>query len=296
MSGTLCIIIILLARVAQQYTNKRAGLAMPTSFWGNFRYFLQLHGFATLLTAVLLLVTNEWDRIDLPTLGISALSGVMLVVVNACILYSVKEGTLVLVTMFSSAGVIIPCLAGIVLYDERMSLIQWVGLGLFLVSSYLLIGDSKKSHAAFSAKSVLLLIGALLSNGIVMLLQTVFSRTVVNGSVTAFSFLSFLIPILLLAAIMLGMKLRNPEECREPADKKLIWIALVSAVALFAVNQFATIAANQVEPVVLFTFINGGNTIIAAGVDALMFRQKPTVKGVIGILVGILAMILVKAF
>lgn len=251
---------------------------------------------AAVLALILLLISGEFLKIDLPTIIYSGLSGIALVIASACGLYAQQAGTMALTSMFSTAGLIIPCIAGIVLYDEKMSLMQWLGILIFLASSLLLISSSKNMNSKFSFKTVLLLLGSLISNGVTMTLQTMFKREIAEGSVTAFSFLSFIIPALILLIFMGGYKLKKPTHCQEKMEKKLVMFAGISAISLFVVNQFATMATDSVQPVVLFTFINGGYTIIAAVVGALLFKEKFTVKSVLGIILGIGALIIVKAF
>lgn len=54
-------------------------------------------------------------------------------------------------------------------------------------------------------------------------------------------------------------------------------------------------AAATISPVILFTFINGGSTIIGAIVAAAVFKEKLTVKSVVGILLGIISLVVIKA-
>ena len=295
MSGTQCIIIILFVRVIQQYTSKRSSMLIPSSLYGNVKYFMLSKLFAAVFAMILLTVGNEWTRIDLSTVLISTASGIMLVLGSVCGLYAIRSGTMALSSLFATAGLLVPCIAGIFLYGETMSLWQWLGVLLFFLSSYLLIGAGKRANGSFNIKTVLLLIGSLLSNGIVMLLQTVFSREVENGSVTAFSFLSFILPALILLVAMGGMKLKNPTACTERISKKLLLIMLLSSLALFIVNQLSTTATALVEPAILFTLINGGNTVIAAVMAAVLFKEKFTVRSAIGILLGVVALVIVKA-
>lgn len=296
MTGVQCIAVILLTRVVQQYTNKRASMLLPVTVYGNARYFTRTNAFAALFAFILLICRGELSDINLPTVLFASISGVMLVVASVCTLYAIKSGTMALSSMFATAGVLVPCIAGIFLYGETVRVLQWIGVLVFLVSSYLLIGASKQTNAGFSLKTVLLLIGSLLSNGITMLVQTIFAREVENGSVAAFSFLSFMIPTALLLLMLCVLKCKTPQPISEKISGKLMITAIVSATAVFIVNQFATMAAKLVQPVILFTFINGGNTIIAALMAALFFKERFTVKSTLGILLGVVALVMIKAF
>jgi drug/metabolite transporter (DMT)-like permease len=120
-----------------------------------------------------------------------------------------------------------------------------------------------------------------------MLVQTMFAREVSGGNVTAFFFLSFLIPSLLLLAILGALRVRAPDKCEEKLQGRLVVMAALLAGALFVVNQLATTAATKISPVILFTFINGGNTVIATAIGAIMFGERLTARSTAGILLGI---------
>ena len=67
------------------------------------------------------------------------------------------------------------------------------------------------------------------------------------------------------------------------------------SVAVFIINQLATLSTAIVPPVILFTFINGGSTIIGAIVAAVCFHEKLTLRSITGIILGVLSMIIIKA-
>lgn len=81
----------------------------------------------------------------------------------------------------------------------------------------------------------------------------------------------------------------------KPLSKKLLIYGAILSVAVFVINQLATISTVLVPPAVLFAFINGGSTIIAAVVAAICFKEKLTVRSVLGVLMGVTALIIIKA-
>ena len=79
------------------------------------------------------------------------------------------------------------------------------------------------------------------------------AERVPDGSVSAYSFLTFLIPALALG-IFLAVPSKQP---LKPLDRRLYLYGGLLAVAVFVINQLATLAASLVDSVVLFGFING---------------------------------------
>lgn len=291
--GTLYIGVILLCRVAQHMTNKKISNEMK-----GLPMFIGYGAYRQLLSAffgiILIVIGRSALTLDKNTLIISVFSGLMLVLSMFCGIYAMKSGTVALVSMFSTAGLIVPCISGVFLFDEKISAMQWVGVAVFLLSAYLLIGSSKYIYKNFSAKTVVLLIACLVSEGGTMLAQTIFARCVPDGNVSVFSLFSFLIPGIILLIMALVIHPKNRDEMHM---SKTMWgCGVVLALCVFVINQLATLASRFVSPVILFTFINGGSTIIGAVVAALFFKEKLTVRSVAGVIIGVVSLVIIKAF
>lgn len=98
---------------------------------------------------------------------------------------------MVLASLAGSAGLLLPCITGIFMFDEPMSAVQFIGIGLLIFSGWLLIGYSKEQTGSFTMRTMLLLLGSMLSNGMVMVSQKMFSKFLPNESASVFSFLAF---------------------------------------------------------------------------------------------------------
>ena len=249
---------------------------------------------SALLGIILIIIGKNALTLDRSTLIISVFSGVMLVASMFCGIFAMKSGTVALVSMFSTAGLIVPCIAGVFLFDEKITVMQWFGVAVFLFSAYLLIGSSKNIYKNFSLKTVVLLIAGLITDGCVMLAQTIFARCVPEGNVSVFSFFSFLIPGIVLLIMTLILLPKSKGEMH--MSKAMVIGGVALAVCVLIINQLATLASRFVSPVILFTFINGGSTIIGAIVAAAFFKEKLTVRSVTGIIVGVVSLVIIKAF
>ena len=293
--NTVYIGIILLMRVVQSSFSKRASNLLPESVSGKANYFGLSKLFAALFALAAIFLTGGFTLPDLPTVAIAALSGVSLAISSICSTLAIRSGTIVLNSLFGTAGLLVPCIAGIFWFDEPMSWPQWIGMGVLFFSAYLLISSSKEIYSGFSLKTFFLLLGSLLSNGLTMLFQMLFSRQVPDGNVSVFSFFTFAIPAVLLFASAPLFRSKG-QKTERTLPKMLIVYALLLSFAVFVINQLATLASATVPPAVLFALINGGATIIAAIVGAAMFKERLTVKSVCGILLGVVSLVAIKAF
>ena len=78
--------------------------------------------------------------------------------------------------------------------------------------------------------------------------------------------------------------------------RRNIAIAGVLGFILCAINILSTESAKSISPVIFFAVICGGATVISAIVGAVAFREKLTVVGITGMILGIGSLILIKVF
>ncbi len=290
--GVLYIAVILMCRFAQHLYEKKTSLMVE-----GVPELLRFNGIRQCISAALalalIIVGGNGLRINAPTLLLSLLSGTMLASSISFSLYAMKTGMVSLVALFGTAGMIIPCLTGVFLFNTPIAAMQWVGFAMFMFAAYLMIMGSRVTVKGFSVKTVLFLIGVMLADGLTMMAQQMFTQYVPDGDVSAFSFLSFgIVGIVMLAAVPFAKGKRE----MEPMPKSLIAYSVILAAALLIINQLATLATAIVPPVILFTFINGGSTVIAAIVAATVYKEKLTVRSTAGIILGVLSFVIIKAF
>ncbi len=291
--------IILLCRVVQAIFSKRASLEVKNLTMQS-GYSAFYYSVSAVLGIILLAIEDKGFPLDWLTLLFSLISGVSLFLCTFCGISAMKNGTVSLNSMFGTAGMLIPIAAGMIFWNQPVSVMQWVGLAGFFVASFFLVKGSKKIYSGFSLKTALLLLVQLLSNGATMVAQQLFTTYVPDGSVTMFSFISFATAALLGYLMFVAMKLGGRAEGSAPVEtglSKILFVCGISlAVAVFVINQLATISTALISPVILFTFINGGSTVISTLVAAIMYKEKLSANIIIGVLLGVVSLIVIKSF
>ncbi len=291
----LYISIIMLCRVVQAIFNKMSSNEVK-SIKGFVGYEALKHSISTALGVILVLIAEVGFKADIKTVLIAGFSGLTLFASGFCSIYGMKSGTVSLNSMFGTAGMLVPMLAGIFLFGIPVSLMQWLGVAIFFFSAWLLIGSSKQVYK-FSFKTMLLLIGSLLANGGTMLAQQLFTQWVPDGDVSIFSMFSFGIIAILSGIAFLFIKPGKAESAEKTKmSKKLMISAVALAIAVFIINQLATISTALLPPAVLFAFINGGGTIISTIVAAIMYKEKLTLRTALGVIIGIASLVIIKIF
>ena len=316
----LYIAIILLMRVVQHVFTKATSNQVPANSVGYLKYTLFYQGIAGVF-ALLLFGVDLIKGVDNlyfgETLLYASISGIALAACCCCSLYVLTTGTMSLNAMFGTAGLLVPTIAGMFLYEEYLSIWQWLSIVVFMVAAWLLIGASKKTYGKFTLKTFIILLLSLLLNGLTMLMQTMFGRNVVDGNVSLFSALSFgsgvsvLLILYIVSFVCAKRKFKTegeqeierkdfvllPDNSKQiQITKKTYLFALFLAIAVFLINQLATLSTPLISPVILFALINGGSTIISALVGAIMYKEKLSMRATVGIILGIGALVALKVF
>ena len=124
MMGAAFLLAILLLRVLQNFCAKRSSQLYPETRHGQAQYLACLFGVSSLLGGIALCLDGMPMHMDGRMLGIAAISGTTLVLAQVCMLLAMQSGTMVIVTAFSTAGLIVPCVAGALFLGEGMSVLQ----------------------------------------------------------------------------------------------------------------------------------------------------------------------------
>lgn len=232
-------------------------------------------------------------KVDLTMIMISLTSGLCLAGGTMCSALAMQSGTMVLCSIFSTAGLIIPSVCGIFFFHEPMSIFQWLGVAIF-IGCILAVGEffARDLYWLFSQDSP-------------SLARQLFHkrhRNVVPKTVDLFKPRQQCVPLFLFvlrhsgASMWTGVPFFPARRGQlEPLNTQLRLPILLLAVAVFLINQLATLATNEVSSVVLFAFINGGNTLIAAVIAALCYKERLTVKSITGIVLGLISLLMIKA-
>ncbi len=213
---------------------------------------------------------------------------------------AIKGTTLVVSNMFSTGGLFIPCVLGIFLFDEGMNVWQWIGLAVFILSIYFLSAKEKKTEKAFSFKTFIMLLLCLLTNGLVMVVQKYFAVLVPNGNVALYSTLTFgLNALILYVGMAISAFKKSKTEGKEggrikPLSKSLFLCGGLLATALFVINLLVVYMASTVPSVILFTVSSAISLTITCLVGTVVFKEKLTVKNVMGLALGLIAIVMVN--
>lgn len=225
----------------------------------------------------------------------------------------IKGCSLIFATMFSLGGLIVSCVTGIFFFNEPMSVWQWIGLVLFFVAAYLLGASEqkeqkeKKPKNKISVKTWIMLFLNMLANGFVAVVQKYFGLYVKNGNISMLSFLTFLSGTAILGCGLLVSLRMNKNKAKIASDAQesekfeklsntLLVCAILLAFALFVINLLVTELGKTVPSAILFPVSSAICILVTTIVGWIVFKEKMSLKNIIGLVLGALSVIMLGAF
>lgn len=288
-----------LMRVIQKICSKKtSSLVEPGVKFFHYGAFYQT--LAALVSVITLCIVG-FSGFNLPTVLCALVCAVLLSVTLFSSIEAVKGCTLVLLNMCEAGSLVVPCILGIFLFDEPMGVWQWVGLAVFILSAYFLASDSGSTNKKLNARTAFMLIVYFLSSGFLLVAQKYFAKLVPDGNTAMFSFLMFAFNALILFVCLMIAQIMKAkgEGSREllkirPLDKKLYGYGAILAVAIFVVNMVMTTLAKTVDSVVLFSVESIISIAATTAVGAVFFKEKITVKKIVGIAIGLVGIFFIN--
>jgi drug/metabolite transporter (DMT)-like permease len=197
-------------------------------------------------------------------------------------------------------------LAPYIFNGERVSLCQWIGCALVVVSVFLFMNKSEKGvkrEGTLIGKIVVVTVCA-----VGLTLTTIFKKLyVLNieskglGTVEYFTFINF-VTVLSVFAVLFGfyylkeLKKVNADGqgARVELPYKKVWFyVLIAAAALYVFECFA-VYSNQLPAAIYLPLSKGLNVACTFIMDVIVFKDKVTVKKIVGLVTVTAAIILVN--
>ena len=292
--GYLFLLISLFAGPLKGYCGKKT--SGYTGSIGNAVFANTIRMLLCILIGFLLILTTEELHILIPTpslLLIAALSGVSSAVFVVTWLISVKKSAYMMLDIFLMLGVLIPSIASSIFFGESIAPTQWVGIGVLFLAVMIMCSYNNTIKARLTLPSLILLLICGIANGIADFSQKLFTKCVLNGSAMAFNFYTYVFAALVLMGAYATTRKSDPNT--EKADlKKIFGYILIMALCLFANSYFKTLAAGYLSAVLLYPLNQGCALILSAIMSAALFKEKLTLKAIIGMITAFAGLLIIN--
>lgn len=208
---------------------------------------------------------------------------------------SVKDGSYVVLDVFLMLGVIFTTVLCKIFFNEAIKLNQYIGFAILVGATLVMCWYNISSRGRMSLKSLLLLIGCGVANGITDFSQKMFVYGNFSSTNAVFNFYTYVFAALTLAIAYMCFKDKNESTNHNVSFvKNIIGYIIVMAVCLFANSFFKVLAAGYLDSAKLYPLTQGSALILSALMAGVFFKEKITIKCIAGMLMAFTALIIIN--
>ena len=223
-----------------------------------------------------------------PWFGLSIVTGFWFIFTYLLMTASTQRSGVTVTSLSSKLSVVLPTLAGVVLFSERLNFVATMGIVLALVALVLVVGgknESSKTNKTSWLLPILIFFGT--GAGDILMKLTEQRNQAAN--------MSFMITFIYFIALLFGILIVAYDLIR--GRSKWQWKSAVGGIGLGVINYFSTSSVYQAmrcfDNVMLFPVYNIGVVSLTALVGWMLFKEKLTWKNYLGLAIAIIAVILI---
>ena len=234
--------------------------------------------------------------IDGKTLFITACSGITTSFFVVSWLVSVKRGAYMMLDVFLMLGVIVTIFLSCAVYGETVKTTQIIGLAVLLVSVKIMCSYNNSIKSKMSMGSFLLLVLCGVSNGLTDFSQKMFVKSSADANIAVFNFYTYVFSAVSLLIFYFIFKLKFSSGGASGKDifNKIVIYVLIMSVCLYAASYFKTKAALYLSSAELYPLSQGMSLILSSLMSAFLFKEKLTIKCIIGIITAFAALLIIN--
>lgn len=224
-----------------------------------------------------------------PWFGLSLLTGFWFIFTYLLMTASTQSSGITITSLSSKLSVVLPTLAGVLIFHEHLNLKVSIGIVLALVALVLVVGGNGKHTDKMKMAKLLLPLLIFFGTGIGDILMKL------NEQRNTADNMGFMIAFIYTIAMLFSIILVAYDLIR--GKSKWQMKSLFGGIALGVINFFSTYcvfhAMRYFDNVVLFPIYNIGVVCLTALVGWLLFKEKLTWKNYLGLAIAIIAVVLI---
>lgn len=253
-----------------------------------------LHTFnaiSSILSAVTLaLIALFGKSLCLPsayTLGMGVVFGIATALCAVLAMKALESGPLSYTNVIIACGMVIPSLSGMLLFGETISMGQYAGMALMLISLACAVDTSNK-ESGMSVRWLMLCLGSFLCSGGVGVMQKLHQSSVHREELGVFLVIAFIVSALF-SFVSARISLRRGEQVTVLSTariRKLIIFSIVCGIGIALCNQINMYLAGVMEAVIFYPVVNGGFMLLNILAGVLLWHEKLSRRQWFGLIMG----------
>ena len=259
-------------------------------------YFIFSSLYFFLISFIFLVAGIDTSLFVLPTIALGLLFAVSFICAMFFYMKALENGPLGLSFLFFSAGMLLPILFGIIVYNEPAPLHKAVGLALLFVAFFISTrGNSgAESGGKLNRKWVKFILLGSFSNGVIGIALKMFGTTVSHEAINEFLFLAFGQAAIIALTLGLILTLKNKSTFTHFRTWPFVLVVLGAGISTAGGNYIMVQLSLLVSAIVQFPVVSGALVITSIIASRVLFKEQVTVRHLQAIAVGVVAIVLLS--
>lgn len=207
-----------------------------------------------------------------------------------CWTLALRTDAYMLVSASGSAGFVVPCVVGLLVFHEQFTLFKLIAFVCILTAMYFLMRYNISLKGTLTKMQLLLLVLILLTNGMNQATQKLYLAYVPGRDASCYTLYTYAFACVFLLLFQLFLP-KPPQDARRPVVRDNLKYLAIMAPALFGASYFQTLAATQIDAVMLYPLSNALSLIAGSTMATLFFKEKMSKDCVIGIVLVFFALV-----
>jgi len=201
---------------------------------------------------------------------------------------AIKSGSLALTSLIGAYSLVIPTMHGLIFLKETAGILQYLGIGILLVSLFLVRGSNdEKSNIRITPKWIAYVSICFVTNGMCSVLQKTQQRVFDGAYDTSFMIVALACGVIAMLIVSLIME----RKIMLTVIKKGIVYAGLCGISNGIVNLLVMVIVAFVASSIFFPVLSAGQMIITFLLSVFLYKEKFLPRQVAGIGCGVIALI-----
>ena len=269
----------------------------------NIRQNLLANGLFSALIAIafVVFVGAKGMTISAPTVWFGAMFGFGFIATVSVYYYAMQSGPLSYTTFFFSASMIVPVIIGLFVWDESLKLTQGIGMAMFMAAFYCISVLGGEKGGKVNVRWIILCFATWLLNGLIGVVSKQHQINMAGTEYVQMMMMSFVFAAVfaLIAAVFFAVLDSKKEKKTVGAvvktDMSLMWHGKVpllgAALGSGMANVIMTYLSSRLPGGYLYPITLGSVVVLVSLFSILVLKEKPSKPGLIGILIGLVAIV-----
>ena len=227
-------------------------------------------------------------------------SGVSMTAFQMAWLLSLKNGAYMMVSAFSSASFIIPCIVGFTLLGDEITWQKLLAIASISTAIFFLCRYNNKTKTKLTAVAFVFLVLVGASQGVNQIFQKLFNNLIAGtgsqSSLMAYTFYTFFVSSLINLVMWALLFFKEKSKSLPRYGAKNWFLICISSAGIYAASYFQTFAAKGIDASAMYPVLNGLSLCGGVAMSIVIFGEKPKKESVIGILLVLAALMLNTLF